>query len=247
MHHWKKEWRHVCSTGFPGGSDGKESACNVGDLGSIPGLGRFPWRRAWQPTPVFLPGESPWTKVPGSLQSMGSQRVRHNWATKHSTAQQSRFNSLYATRKPNTCICIIIVHISKKITKWPFVYGESYLRCHMKGWPKTYTGWNLHLLNLIIFRKYKKLCRHSGLWRDFQHSPPPHALLPHRANRDGIYNLAWGAKNWVGQTLNTCTPCTLFGMAGLGLGPPQWQPTSTPHDFSMKTAMDITKRRPRAA
>ena len=43
--------------GFPGGSDGKESACNVGDLGSNPGLGRFPQRRKWQPTPVFLPGE----------------------------------------------------------------------------------------------------------------------------------------------------------------------------------------------
>ena len=28
--------------GCPGGSDGKESACNEGDLGSIPGLGRFP-------------------------------------------------------------------------------------------------------------------------------------------------------------------------------------------------------------
>ena len=28
--------------GFSGGSDGKESACNVGDMGSIPGLGRFP-------------------------------------------------------------------------------------------------------------------------------------------------------------------------------------------------------------
>ena len=28
--------------GFPGGSEGKASACNVGDLGSIPGLGRFP-------------------------------------------------------------------------------------------------------------------------------------------------------------------------------------------------------------
>ena len=37
---------------MPGGSDGKESACSVRDLGSIPGLGR-----AWQPTPVFLPGE----------------------------------------------------------------------------------------------------------------------------------------------------------------------------------------------
>ena len=44
--------------GFPSGSDSKESACKVGDLGLIPGLGRFPWRRAWQPTPVFLPGES---------------------------------------------------------------------------------------------------------------------------------------------------------------------------------------------
>ena len=34
-----------------------------------------PWRRKWQPTPVFLPGESPWTEEPGRLQSMGSQRV----------------------------------------------------------------------------------------------------------------------------------------------------------------------------
>ena len=43
---------------FPGGSEVKASACNVGDMGSIPGLGRFPWRRKWQHTPVFLPGES---------------------------------------------------------------------------------------------------------------------------------------------------------------------------------------------
>ena len=42
------------------------------------------WRRAWQPTPVFLPGESPETEEPGWLESMGSQRVRHNWVTKHS-------------------------------------------------------------------------------------------------------------------------------------------------------------------
>ena len=36
-----------------------------------------PWRRKWQPTPVFLSGESPWTEEPGGLQSMGLQRVRH--------------------------------------------------------------------------------------------------------------------------------------------------------------------------
>jgi len=30
----------------------------VGDLGLIPGWGRFPWRKKWQPIPVFLPGEA---------------------------------------------------------------------------------------------------------------------------------------------------------------------------------------------
>ena len=44
---------------------------------------KTPWRRAWQPTPVFLPGES--QRILGGLQSMGSQRVGHDWATKHST------------------------------------------------------------------------------------------------------------------------------------------------------------------
>ena len=43
--------------GFTTGSDGKESACNEGDLGSIPEVGKIPWRREWQPTPAFLPGE----------------------------------------------------------------------------------------------------------------------------------------------------------------------------------------------
>ena len=45
------------SIGFPGGSDGKESAHNAGKLGSIPGSGRTPGGREWLPTLVFLPGE----------------------------------------------------------------------------------------------------------------------------------------------------------------------------------------------
>ena len=43
--------------GFPGGSASKESACNAGDLGSIPGSGRSPGEGNGLPTPVFLPGE----------------------------------------------------------------------------------------------------------------------------------------------------------------------------------------------
>ena len=48
------------NVGYPGGTrmvkNPPASAADARDTGSIPGLGRF-WRRGWQPTPVFLPGE----------------------------------------------------------------------------------------------------------------------------------------------------------------------------------------------
>ena len=97
---------------------GKETTCNAGGSGLIPGSGRsseegigysfqyswaslvaqmvknpramqetwvmkVSWRREWQPSPVFFPGESPLTEVPGGLQFMGLQKVGHNWVTKH--------------------------------------------------------------------------------------------------------------------------------------------------------------------
>jgi len=48
------------------------------ETGLDPWVRKIVWRREWQPTPVFLPGESPWTQVPGRLQSIGLQRVGHN-------------------------------------------------------------------------------------------------------------------------------------------------------------------------
>ena len=44
--------------GFPGHSDGKESAYNAGDPVPCSWVRKIPWRREWQPTPVFLPGKS---------------------------------------------------------------------------------------------------------------------------------------------------------------------------------------------
>ena len=66
--------------GFPGGSVSKESACNPGHLGSIPGLGRSPGGGHGNPLQYsYL--ENPWRQEPGGLQSMGSKRVRHDWVT----------------------------------------------------------------------------------------------------------------------------------------------------------------------
>ena len=44
--------------GFPGGASGKEPICQCRRCGFDPCIGKIPWRRAWQATPVFLPGES---------------------------------------------------------------------------------------------------------------------------------------------------------------------------------------------
>ena len=51
----------VCVCGFQGGASGKEAVCQCRRCkrcGFHPWVGKIPWRRAWQPTPVFLPGES---------------------------------------------------------------------------------------------------------------------------------------------------------------------------------------------
>ena len=63
--------------GLPGGSVGKESACNVGNLCSIPGLGRSP-EEGMAIHSSILAWRISWTEVSGRLQSMGLQRVGHN-------------------------------------------------------------------------------------------------------------------------------------------------------------------------
>ena len=65
------------SLDFPGGSDGKVSAYNVGDPGSIPGSGRSPGEGNGNHSSI-LAWKVSWTEEPGRLQSMGLQRVGHN-------------------------------------------------------------------------------------------------------------------------------------------------------------------------
>ena len=88
------------SQGFPCGSDGKESAWNAGDLGSIPGSGRplekemtthysiLAWRLSWR----SLEGYSPW----------GSQRVGRNWVTNTFIIHFS---------KEKSCLCFPFLHL----------------------------------------------------------------------------------------------------------------------------------------
>ena len=72
---WQRIIIRYCNTSFPCGSAGKESSCNVGNLGSVLGLGRSPGEGKGY-SPQFR-ASTDWPPV----QSMESQRVRHDWAT----------------------------------------------------------------------------------------------------------------------------------------------------------------------
>ena len=61
--------------GVPDGSDSEESACHVGDPGTIPELGKSPGEVTHS---SILALKIPWTEEPGGLQYMGLQRVRHD-------------------------------------------------------------------------------------------------------------------------------------------------------------------------
>ena len=106
----KKSLLPATLLGFPGGSDCKESACHAGDLGLIPGSERYPGEG--NDIPLHYSWlRIPWTKEPGGLQSMGSRRVRHNWATNTFT-----FTSVTIKTKRLSGW----MHIWMKIQIWPW-------------------------------------------------------------------------------------------------------------------------------
>ena len=80
--------------------------------------------QAWQPTPVFLLGESPWTEEPGEPQSMGSQRIGHDWATKQSTAQKD-----LGLHPESSVIFVLIINVKstpkfRGLSQVPFSYWQ---------------------------------------------------------------------------------------------------------------------------
>ena len=85
----------ITSSCFPGGSDGQESACNVGDLGSISGLGKL-LRRVWQLTPAFLLREC------HGQRSLADYWDCTEWETSEQliTARQSLMHCSKHTRRP---------------------------------------------------------------------------------------------------------------------------------------------------
>ena len=84
------------SMGFPGHSVGKECVYNAGDTRgavSVPGSGRFPWRRAWQPTLVPVPGEIHGQRSQQGYRPQGHKRSDMNEANEHINTLPTIYNA----------------------------------------------------------------------------------------------------------------------------------------------------------
>ena len=97
-------------------SVGKESACNAGDLGSIP------WRRKWPPIPVFLPGESHGQRSLVGFSSWSHKRV---WAIKHTGPCFPHYTFLLGSSAWLTITCFILLPSS--ISHWVYLITFTFL------------------------------------------------------------------------------------------------------------------------
>ena len=68
---------------LPDGVSDRESSYQCRRCGFDPRIRKIPWSMRWNSTPVFFPGKFHGQKSLARLQSMGPQRIRHNWTTKH--------------------------------------------------------------------------------------------------------------------------------------------------------------------
>ena len=143
---------HYCvyQSQLPCGSDSKESTCNVGDLGSIPGSGRSAGEGNATHSSI-LAWKIPWMEELGGLQPMGSQRVGHNWATSLSLTLYLNFLGLYllslfCPRIPSGYHITFSRHVSLSCSRlWQFVKLFLFL------WPWQFWGLLVRFLECPSF------------------------------------------------------------------------------------------------
>ena len=107
------------------------NAEDIRDVGLIPG--KIPWRRNWQPNPLFFPGESSWTEELGRLQSIASRTVGHNWNNVACTQECSRHyipmaHILYLTHLTTVLVRFSLTSESKKTFLCIYL---SFLKVHV--------------------------------------------------------------------------------------------------------------------
>ena len=110
-----------------------------------PWVRKIPWRRAWQPTPVFLPGESPWTEEPGGLQSTWSQ----SWTwlkqiSTHARKRDAERSARYVGRSPS------FVNLLKLSKDNLYLLMQGGLKINLNSVPELFSAWAVIRGDLLL-------------------------------------------------------------------------------------------------
>ena len=105
-----------------------------------PWIGEILWRRAWQPTPVFLPGEFPSSEELGGLQSTGSQRVGHDFrdlACTHSINSREHVRSSSSSERASIFpIRKLVIKLKKKCRTNKVKLPQHFLKADQQPSPR---------------------------------------------------------------------------------------------------------------
>ena len=142
------------------------SLCNIHEICSILILYMYSalWRRKWQPS--ILAWRIPWTEKSGGLQSMGSQRVGHDWVT----------------NTHSVCVCLYAIYFSLSFffPLFIYIYISLYLKCFFnkayssKQFPPVFKGGRFcYSYSCILKLSLQRTNRGVGFWQNFNMSAFP--------------------------------------------------------------------------
>ena len=147
---WMNLW---CSLG---GSSGKKPACQRRRHGFNPGVEKIPWRRAWQPTPVFLRGESHgYRSLAGYIHWVAQSRTQLKQLSIHTVY------SGYWSLVRHMVLKIFIVWVTFLLCWYYFLYTKTFL------WSPVYLHIVLLPVPLVSYPRNQIQCRVSFALRFF--------------------------------------------------------------------------------
>jgi len=166
-------------------------------------------RRWWHPTPVLLPGKIPWMEEPGRLQSMGSRRVGHDWAT-----SLSLFTSCIGEGNGNPLQCSCLENPRDGRAWWAAISGVAQSQTRLKRL-SSIVGYRLiHLIrtdsNTFLFILLLLLFSHSVMSGYLQPSGLQHAILPYTSPSPRACSNSSPLSRWCLPTISSSfIPCSL--------------------------------------
>ena len=129
----------------------KNLPANTGDIRD-PWVGKIPWRRAWQPTPVFLPGESHGERSLADYNSWGHKRFGHNWRDLARAYSCNKFLNFFG----NWCDINLKYQRATKVSKTVLFYKYRYKLIGTKIQTKMRVFYQLTVILWFSFLIYKR-------------------------------------------------------------------------------------------